>query len=76
MVPGASLMITAAEKEKLTEQERQICELLKEGLSDPQIATQRRISEHTVNFHLRNIFRKLGVKSRLDAVFCYRRLKG
>jgi DNA-binding CsgD family transcriptional regulator len=36
------------------------------GLTNRQIASRISCSPHTMNFHLRNIFRKLGIASRIE----------
>ena len=38
------------------------------GHTNKQIAAQLWLSEQTVKFHLRNIYRKLGIKSRTEAL--------
>ncbi len=44
------------------------------GQSSREIATALSISENTVNFHIKNIYRKLRVSSRIQAVAAARRL--
>ncbi|MEU6740906.1 helix-turn-helix transcriptional regulator [Streptosporangium sandarakinum] len=50
----------------LTGTERAVCDLVSQGLTNRQAAEQMFVSEHTVAFHLRQIFRKLGVRSRVE----------
>jgi DNA-binding CsgD family transcriptional regulator len=52
--------------DSLTETERAISDLVSQGLSNPQIAQQMYVSTHTVASHLRQIFRKLGIASRVE----------
>lgn len=57
----------------LTETERAIAELVGAGLTNRQTAKRMYLSPHTVNYHLRSIFRKLGVSSRIElARYWYR----
>jgi DNA-binding NarL/FixJ family response regulator len=53
---------------RLTPRERQVLDLLVDGLNDEQIAERLFISIRTVETHVRNLVRKLGVNSRLQAV--------
>jgi transcriptional regulator of acetoin/glycerol metabolism/DNA-binding CsgD family transcriptional regulator len=50
----------------LTDTERSVANLAAEGLTNRQIADRVFISRHTVDFHLRSIFRKVGVASRVE----------
>ncbi|MFI6801250.1 helix-turn-helix transcriptional regulator [Streptosporangium canum] len=50
----------------LTGTERAVCDLVAQGLTNRQAAEQMFISEHTVAFHLRQVFRKLGIHSRVE----------
>jgi ATP/maltotriose-dependent transcriptional regulator MalT len=49
---------------KLTGQELQVAKLVTQGLSNRDVAAQLFISPRTVDFHLRNVFTKLGISSR------------
>jgi len=50
----------------LTERELAVASLVGRGLTNQQIARRLTISPHTVNFHLRQVFRKLNIHSRVD----------
>ncbi len=54
--------------EELTPRESEVLRMLTEGLSNREIASVLRISEHTVKFHITSIFGKLGTSSRTEAV--------
>jgi DNA-binding NarL/FixJ family response regulator len=54
--------------ETLTAREREVLELVGQGLSNKLIARQLQISDHTVKFHVSSISNKLGAASRTDAV--------
>ena len=53
---------------KLSKRQSQLIAMLDQGLSNREIATQLDISEHTVKVHLWRLFRRLGVKSRTQAL--------
>ncbi|WP_433250025.1 LuxR C-terminal-related transcriptional regulator [Actinomadura nitritigenes] len=50
----------------LTETERRISGHVAQGLTNQRIADQMFVSVHTVAFHLRQVFRKLGIGSRVE----------
>ena len=55
-------------RDALTPREREVLEMLAEGLSNKEIAWRIKISEHTVKFHIASIFGKLGASTRTEAV--------
>ena len=60
--------------QQLTPREKEILQALAEGLNDRQIAQRLHISFETERNHMTNIFAKLGVESRLQAIlFAVRR---
>ncbi|MET0424781.1 MAG: helix-turn-helix transcriptional regulator, partial [Actinoplanes sp.] len=52
--------------ELLSAREREIADLVGQAMTNRQIATRTAISPHTVNFHLRQIFGKFGITSRVE----------
>jgi LuxR family maltose regulon positive regulatory protein len=60
--------------EDLTSRERDVMRLLPTRLTLREIASELYVSQNTLKFHLRVIYRKLGVNSRAEAVETARRL--
>jgi DNA-binding NarL/FixJ family response regulator len=54
--------------EELTDREREVLQLLAEGIRNDDIAAKLFISPQTVQTHVRNLLAKLGVHSKLEAV--------
>jgi LuxR family maltose regulon positive regulatory protein len=54
--------------EPLTAREREVLRLIAEGLSNQELAARLHVSPQTVKVHTRNIYSKLGVASRTQAV--------
>lgn len=55
----------------LTAREREVLELLVKGRLYKEIASELEVSVPTVDFHIRNIYAKLHVRSRAEAVARY-----
>ena len=66
--PVAGTITLGSLDEPLTAREREVLELVSQGLSNKLIARRLQISEHTVKFHVSSISAKLGASSRTDAV--------
>ncbi len=65
----------SARRAGLTKQETKVLLLLAEGGSNKHIARQLGLSEVTVKFHLSNLYRKLGCRSRVEALATTRALQ-
>ena len=56
------------EAQQLTEREREVLSLVATGATNREIAAQLHLSPHTVKDYTRNVFRKLEVRNRAEAV--------
>jgi len=52
----------------LTDRELEVLVILAEGLTNQQSALRLSISQSTLKFHMRNIYQKLGVQTRSEAL--------
>jgi len=52
----------------LTDREKQVLRLIADGLANKEISCELLISESTVENHIHNIYRKLGISKRAQAV--------
>jgi DNA-binding NarL/FixJ family response regulator len=66
-LPGSSVQLTPREKE--------VINLISEGLSNKEIATRLHIATHTVKSHVSNILEKLALRTRLQIAAFARRKK-
>lgn len=66
--PGRADASGQAPEAELTERELTILAAVAGGLTTKAISSELWVSEHTVKFHLTNIYRKLGVSNRSGAV--------
>jgi LuxR family maltose regulon positive regulatory protein len=68
------LAAAQATLQPLTEREREMLVLLANGSSNKAMATRLYVSENTVKFHLKNIYAKLSVTSRVQATTAARQI--
>lgn len=61
------------QRSPLTSTEKEIVAAIAEGKTTREIAEERYLSTHTVNTHRKNIFRKLGVNTAIEAIRVARR---
>lgn len=66
--PSPSMESAASDEVKLSMREGQILELVAEGLANREIAEKLFLSRYTVECHIKHIYRKLAVSSRVKAV--------
>lgn len=60
---------------KLTPRELEMLTHLAEGLSNGEIAKRCWVTQNTVKFHMKNLFRKLGVRDRGQAIMIARAMR-
>ena len=68
LVPLPTFPDHIKEKPELTQRERQVLELIRDGYFSKEISEKLFISIHTVNTHRQNILEKLGVNNSMEAV--------
>ena len=69
LVPSQPIRATEGKgRGELTEREKQVVQLLSEGLSNKLIADRLGISDHTAKFHVNGVMMKLGSSTRTEAV--------
>ncbi len=61
-VPGRQVVT----RNELTAQEAEIARLARDGFSNPEIGERFFLSPRTVEWHLRKVFAKLGIRSRRE----------
>ncbi len=66
--PAAAAGASSDPASALTARERSVLALLARGTSNDAVAAELGMSPHTARTHVRNILRKLGVRSRFEAV--------
>jgi len=68
LVPVPTSQSNAVGKPELTQRERQVLELIRDGYFSKEISEKLFISVHTVNTHRQRILEKLGVDNSMEAV--------
>jgi DNA-binding CsgD family transcriptional regulator len=62
----ADAMLSVPGWADLTDTQRMVAELVMDGLTNREVGARLFLSPHTVDFHLRQIYRRLGVRSRVE----------
>ena len=62
----ASIGGRAPSSDELTPAEKRVAALVAEGQTNREVAAALFVTDHTVEFHLSRIYRKLGVRSRAE----------
>ncbi len=52
---------------QLTNREKEILRMIKDGMSNFDVSASLELSEHTVKSHLYNLYKKIGVRNRMEA---------
>jgi DNA-binding NarL/FixJ family response regulator len=68
------LLTDTTERSQLSKREQEVANLVVEGLSNREISSHLRLSEHTVKNYVFHIFQKLGMSSRVELVLYARSL--
>jgi DNA-binding CsgD family transcriptional regulator len=58
----------ATDTVQLTKREREVMELVADGLKSKDIAEKLYLSKRTVDFHIAHVYGKLGVKNKVAAI--------
>jgi DNA-binding NarL/FixJ family response regulator len=58
---------------RLTKREKEIATLVADGLTNRDISSQLRLTEHTVRNYTQHVFEKLGVSTRVELILYFRR---
>jgi RNA polymerase sigma factor (sigma-70 family) len=69
---GQKELVQSVEKEELTTREREVLTMVAEAWTYKEIAHRLHISLETVKTHLRNIYRKLQVSGKVEALNKFR----
>ncbi|MBI4320845.1 MAG: response regulator transcription factor [Chloroflexi bacterium] len=64
---SAKVSASATPRDEITEREKQVLRLIAQGFTNKGIAEQLVLSEHTVNYHMKNILAKLHLRNRAQA---------
>jgi two-component system nitrate/nitrite response regulator NarL len=71
-VMESSLHGSAPDKNNLTPREREVMDLVSQGLSNKHIGLRLNLQEKTVKHHMTQILSKLGVSNRTEAALQWR----
>jgi DNA-binding NarL/FixJ family response regulator len=72
--PSAAMVSTATARESLSKRETEVLDLVARGFTYPEVAQRLALSVSTVQSHVRNIYGKLDVHNKTEAVFEARQL--